>query len=147
MNFRSIRFPKKKVILEAQRNKKKVHLATLMDICDLKNAELEPKYQKYKGPVVLRSDIVEDDSGAHAVLTEQGSFASQKIAAKEDAVSAYTPVKMEDAPRMLRIPKSECPDIWIRLPRPKWPKSWSNIGDPVVPLEWNLYGHPLAGLL
>ena len=48
---------------------------------------------------------------------------------------------------LLKIPKSECPDIWIRLPRHKWPKSWSSMGDPVVPLERNLYGHPLAGLL
>ena len=46
----------------------------------------------------------------------------------------------------LKIPKSECPDIWIRLPRHKWPKSWSSMEDPVVPLEKNLYGHPLAGL-
>ena len=64
-----------------------------------------------------------------------------------DAVSAYTQVKMEDAHKSLKIPKSECPDIWIRLPRHKWPKSWSSMEDPVVPLERNLYGHPLAGLL
>ena len=54
---------------------------------------------------------------------------------------------MEDAPKLLKIPKSECPDICIRLPRHIWPKSWSSIEDPVVPLERNLYGHPLAGLL
>ena len=54
---------------------------------------------------------------------------------------------MEDAPKLLKIPKSECLDIWIRLPRHKWPKSWSSMEDPVVPLERNLYGHPLAGLL
>ena len=53
---------------------------------------------------------------------------------------------MEDAHKLLKIPKSECPDIWIRLPRHKWPKSWSSIEDPVVLLERNLYGHPLAGL-
>ena len=45
---------------------------------------------------------------------------------------------MEDAPKLLKIPKSECPDIWIRLPRHKWPKSWSCMEDPVVPLERNL---------
>ena len=56
-------------------------------------------------------------------------------------------MKMEDAPKLLEICKSECPDIGIRLPRHKWPKSWSSIEDPVVPLERNLYGHPLAGLL
>ena len=32
-----------------------------------------------------------------------------------DAVSACTQVKMEDAPTLLKIPESECPDRWIRL--------------------------------
>ena len=55
---------------------------------------------------------------------------------------------MEDAPTLLKIPKSECPDIWIRLPKHRWPKSWSSMEDPVVPLGSELqYGHPLAGLL
>ena len=55
---------------------------------------------------------------------------------------------MEDAAhKLLKIPKSECPDIWIRLPRHKWPKSWSSMEDPVVLLERNLYGHLLAGFL
>ena len=78
----------------------------------MKNAELEAKHQKYKGRVVLRGDIVKDDSGSYAVLTEQGSSASQMTAAKvmdiisrlpgcagqaADAVSAYTQVKMKDA--------------------------------------------------
>ena len=39
-----------------------------------------------------------------------------------DAVSAYTKVEMEDAHKLLKIPKSECPDIWIRLPRHKMDK-------------------------
>ena len=153
---------KKEVIDEARTSGAKVHFASLMDICHLKNAELEAKHQKYKGRVVLRGDIVKDDSGSYAVFTEQGSSASQMTAAKvmdiisrlpgcdgqaADAVSACTQVKMEDAHKLLKIPKSECPDIWIRLPRHKWPKSWSSMEDPVVPLERNLYGHPLAGLL
>ena len=53
----------------------------------------------------------------------------------------------KETAQLLKIPKSECPDIWIRLPRHKWPKSWSSMEDPVVPLERNLYGHPLAGQL
>ena len=52
-----------------------------------------------------------------------------------DAVSAYTQVKKEHVPKLLKIPKSECPDIWIRLPQHKWPKSWSSMEDPVVLLE------------
>ena len=147
---------------EARMKGTKVHFASLMDICHLKNAELEAKHQKYKGRVVLRGDIVKDDSGSYAVFTEQGSSASQMTAAKvmdiisrlpgcagqaADAVSAYFQVKMEDAHKLLKLPKTECPDIWIRLPRHKWPQSWSSMEDPVVPLERNLHGHPLAGLL
>ena len=64
-----------------------------------------------------------------------------------DAVSACTRERLEGAPRLLRILKSECPDFWRRFPRHKWPKSWSNIEDPVVLLERNLYGHPFAGPL
>ena len=129
---------KKEVIDEARTSGAKVHFASLMDMCHLKNAELEAKHQKYKGRVVLRGDIVKDDSGSYAVFTEQGSSASQMTAAKimdiisrlpgcdgqaADAVSADTQVKMEHAHKLLKIPKLECPDIWIRLPRHKWPKS------------------------
>ena len=53
-----------------------------MDICHLQNAELKTKHQKYKGRVVLRGDIVKDDSGSYAVFTERGSSASQMTAAK-----------------------------------------------------------------
>ena len=92
----------------------------------------------------------------------KGSSASQITAAKvmdvksklpgcagqaADAVSAYTQVQIEDAPSLLKIPKSECPDNWIRLPKHRWPKSWSSMEDPVVPLERNLYSHLLTGLL
>ena len=69
---------KNEVIAEGR----KVHFASLMDLCHLKNSELEPQYQKYKGRVVLRGDIVKDDSGSYAVFTEQGSSASQMTAAK-----------------------------------------------------------------
>ena len=100
---------KKEVIDEARTSGAKVHFASSMDIWCLKNAELEGKHQKYKGRVVLRGDILKDDSGSYAVFTEQGSSASQMTAAAKimdiisrlpgcdgqaaDAVSAYTPVK------------------------------------------------------
>ena len=110
---------KKEVIDEARTKGAKVHFASLMDICHLKNAELETRHQKYKGRVVLRSDIVKDASGSYAVFTEQGSSASQMTPAivmdiisrlpgcagqAADAVSAYTQVKMEDAPKLLKVP-------------------------------------------
>ena len=64
---------KKEVIDEARTSGAKVHFALLMDICHLKNAELETKLPKYKGRVVFRGEIVKDDSGSYAVFTEQGS--------------------------------------------------------------------------
>ena len=119
-----------------------------MDICHVKNMRSRnPKLPKYKARVVLREDIVKDDSGAHTLFTEQCSSASQFTAAKvmdvlvrlpgcagqaADAISAYTHFKMEDAPKLLNFPKSECPDILVRLPRHTWPKSWSNIEGPAV---------------
>ena len=105
------------MIDEARTSGAKVHFASLMDICHLKNAELEAKHQKYKGRVVLRGDIVKDDSGSYAVFTEQGSSASQMTAAKimdiisilpgcagqaADAVSAYTQMKMDDAHKLIK---------------------------------------------
>ena len=75
-----------------------------MDLCHHENSELKPQFQKYKGRVVLRGDIVKDDSGSYAVFTEQGSSSSQMTAPKvmdiisrlpccageaADAVSAY----------------------------------------------------------
>ena len=73
---------KSEVIDEARTKGAKVHFASLMDICHLRNAELETKNKKYKGRVVLRGDIVKDDSRSYAVFTEQGSSASQRTAAK-----------------------------------------------------------------
>ena len=75
---------KMEVIDEARNKGKTVHFASLMDLCHLKNSELEPQFQKYqgRGRVVLRGDIVKGDSGSYAVFTEQGSSASQMTAAK-----------------------------------------------------------------
>ena len=106
---------------------------------------------------------MKDDSASFAVVTEQGSSASQMTAAKvmdiisrlpgcagqaADAVSAYTQVKMEDVPKVLKISQiGMSRHLDSSTTTHKWPKSWSSMEDPVFPLERNLYGHPLAGLL
>ena len=99
---------KSEAIDEARTKGAKAHVASLLDICHLKNTELEAKHQKYKGRVVLRGDIVKDNSRSYAVFTEQGSSASQMTAVKimdiisrlpgcdgqaADAVLAYTQVQ------------------------------------------------------
>ena len=60
---------KNEVIAEARNEGKTVQFASLMDLCYLKNSELEPQFQKYKGRVVLRGNIVKDVSGSYAVFT------------------------------------------------------------------------------
>ena len=107
---------------------------------------------KYKGRVVLRGDVVKEDSGSYALRIEQGSSASHMTAAKvldviarlpdrageaRGAASAYSRVKIEDAPDLLRLPKSECPTVWIRLTRSRCSKSWDKLDDPLVPLGRN----------
>ena len=104
---------KKEVIKQAQSGCESVHFTSHMDLCHLKKPEPVSKFQKYKGRLVLRGDAVKDDSGAYVVFTEHGSSASQVTAAQvpgvmsrplgcagheSDAVSAYTHVKMKDAP-------------------------------------------------
>ena len=132
----------REVIQEARREERTVHFATLMDICHLKNVELEPKFEKYKGRVVLRGDTVKDNSHSHAVFTEHRSSASRMTAAKvmdstrmrrtssQRRISLHKST-LEDASKLLKIPKSECPNIWVRLPRhnglnhgPAWKTLW-----------------------
>ena len=101
---------RRRFFLEAQRDNKKVHFATLMVICHLKNAEWEPKLQKCKGRVVLRGNIVKDEAGAHAAFYWTGLVCVPKMTGGKvmdvvarlpdgdgqaaDAVSAYTRVKI-----------------------------------------------------
>ena len=97
---------KKEVIEEARNKGRKVHFASSMDLCHLKNSELEPPYQKYKGRVVLRGDIVRDDSRLYAVFTEQGSFASYMIAAKVmDIISKDCQLAQDK--RQMQYPRSK----------------------------------------
>ena len=50
---------KKDVIDEGRNEGETVHFASLMVLCHLENSELEPKFQKYKGRVVLRGENCE----------------------------------------------------------------------------------------
>ena len=154
---------KKDVIDEARKEGKTLHFASLMDICHLKNSELEPKFRKHKGRVVVRGDTVKYYLGSYAVFTEQGSCASQMTAVKvmdiisrlpgcagqaADAVSAYTQGK-----------NGRCINVFkkcrFRMSRhfgyvyhntngqnhgPAWKTQF-------VPLGRNLYGHSLTSLL
>ena len=51
---------------ESQKQKRGQWEGTLMDFCHLENSEMEQKFQTYKGRVVLRGDVVKDNSGSYA---------------------------------------------------------------------------------
>ena len=140
----------------------KVHFASLMGLCHLKNSELHPQYQKHKGRVVLRGHIVKENfwfvCSVHWTriisISNDGCKshgheikASRMFRTRSWCSIRFYPGQNGRCINVIKNPKSEWPDIWIRLPRHKWPKPWSSMEDPVVPLERNLCGHPLAGLL
>ena len=56
-------------------------------------------------------------------------FKTTRMRRTNSRCSIRFPGRKEDARMLLKIPKSECPDIWIRPPKHKWPKSWSRMED------------------
>ena len=145
---------KKDVALEAQRDKRKVHFATLMDLCHLNIAELETKLQKYK-----------DRGRAPGTHCKRRLWSLRSL--------HWT--------RLLCVPDDCRKNNWLycKMTRLWWISSWcsicahsgkirgcsqisrcldtssrqicseimGNIEDPVITLERNLYGYPVAGLL
>ena len=124
---------------------------------------MEPQFQKDKGRVVFRGDMVKEESGSYAVFTEQGSRASQTTAAKVMDVIYQGHQDGQDKPQTqyVHTPRSEwkmhhdCEKFGSQIVQifgyvyqnEKWPISWSIMEDPGVPLERNLYGHFVAGVL
>ena len=74
-------------------------------------------------------DTVKENSGSHAVFTEQGSASQMTTATVMDIISRLPglrwtssgcSVRLEDAPALLKPSRSKFPDMWIR------PESLSN---------------------
>ena len=119
---------KKEVVDEARKKGRKAHFRVIDGSLSSQEFGVRTSTSKVQRErVVLRGDTVKDDSGSYAVFAEQGSSASQMTAAKvmdiisripgcagqaSDAVSANTQVKVEGAPTLLKIPKSECLQIF-----------------------------------
>ena len=88
-----------------------------------------------KGASVLLCDVVKDDSGSYAVFAQQKSHAAQMIPGcagqVSDAVSACAQIRMEDAPTLLTLPKSERPDVGFGYHDTNGPKTWPSVEEPV----------------
>ena len=102
-------------------------------------------------PILLRCDIVKDDSGAYAVFNEQGSSASQMTAAKVMDVNARRRIstrpksKWKMHHRYWNFQSQNVQILGYAYRNTNGPNhAWSSMEDPLVPL---LYGHPLTGLL
>ena len=67
---------------EARADGREVHFGSLMELCSIKNSQLEKEFWTYKGRIVFRGDVVKDENGQFAVFTEQGASASHMAAAK-----------------------------------------------------------------
>ena len=148
-------------VRDAKKMRMNSSFPTLMCLCHLKNSDTGPKVQKYKVRVVLQGDVVKGYSDGCDVLGAGLVSVTKKQRPQKfwmlsrdyldteghtsDAVYAYA-VKMEDAPRLLKLQKSKCHDIWIPLSRKMWRKTWQIIEEPVFLLEKNLYGFSVEGL-
>ena len=130
----------KEVIDEARKEGKTVRFASLMDICHLKNSELDPKFQKYKGRVVLRGDIVKDDSGSHAVHRARFICVTNDGGKSDGCHRKTTRMRRTSSRRSISLHPSQhgrCTiDVKkfhsqnVQILKHKWPKSWAGIGRP-----------------
>ena len=122
-----------------------------------------PNTRKNNGRVVFRGDIVKDDSDPYAELhwtrfvcvsndssENSGCYSKTTRLCRtygRPSVRLHPTMNGRMFPKLLKFPKSQCPDVWIHFSLHKRPKSLSNIKDLVVLLERTLQGHPLAVLL
>ena len=115
--------------------------STLMDMCYLKNSALGPNFQKCKGCCCAETRCCEGRFRLVCSVPEQGSSASQMTAATvlhaifglpgcsgqaSDAVSAYTQVKLEYAPKHLNFwfrNATHCGFVCLRPDGPKQDKN------------------------
>ena len=113
--------PKSEVVQQAKKDGRSVHVAIPMNFCHLKHSELAKHLHRYKGRCSRRDDV-KDDSGTEQFSQNQelkvfkhGSRNTSSIQvpdsvawqATNHAVSAYTHVRMSEAPTLLRLPEEE----------------------------------------
>ena len=136
---------------EAIKNKTKVHVGKIFEICVEKGSELPQgdPMRKFKGRTVFQGNNVKDEAADVALFAELGSSPANMEAGK--ALDAYgsTPgnrTSQGDGKQAYTQALMQGILTWIRLPRNRWPKEWIGVyTDPVVLLILALYGHPDSG--
>ena len=75
-----------------------IHLARLIVLCHLKNAQLDQRFWAYKGRIVLGGDQIKNEDNQFAVFSEQGTAASHLMAARFlDALARMPGMAGQDA--------------------------------------------------
>ena len=136
---------------EAMKNKTKVHVGKIFEICVEKGSELPlgDPMRKFKGRTVFQGNNVKDEAADVALFAEPGSSPANMEAGK--AVDAYGSMpgnrtSQGDGKQAYTQALMQGILTWIRLPRNRWPKEWIGVyKDPVVLLVLALYGHPDSG--
>ena len=136
---------------EAIKNKTKVHVGKIFEICVEKGSELPQgdPMRKFKGRTVFQGNNVKDEAADVALFAELGSSPANMEAGK--ALDAYGSMpgnwtSQGDGKQAYTQALMQGILTWIRLPRNRWPKEWIGVfKDPVVLLVLALYGHPDSG--
>ena len=141
----------KRLLSRHRKEGKTVHFATLMNLCHIRNSEWDNKFQKYKGRVALRGDVLKADADSYVVFTEQGSSASHIAAKVLDVISRLPGCagQASNAVIRLHLSKNGRRSKVILITRIRVPNHLGSSTKipPVVPLERHVSGDPLAGLL
>ena len=133
---------------EAIKNKTKVHVGKIFEICVEKGSEISlgDPMRKFKGRTVFQGNNVKDEAADVALFAELGSSPTNMEAGKAlDAYGAMPGNKTTQGDGNQAYTQALMQGIltWIRLPRNRWPKEWIGVyKDPVVLLILASYGHP-----
>jgi len=137
---------------EAIKNKTKVHVGKIFEICVEKGSELPlgDPMRKFKGRTVFQGNNVKDEAADVGLFAELGSSPANMEAGK--ALDAYGSMpgnrtSQGDGKQAYTQALMQGILTWLRLPRNRWPKEWIGVyKDPVVLLILALYGHPDSGV-
>ena len=104
------------VVSNRKRPGKKLYFGSVRDLCHQKHSERTDLPAEYKGRVIFQGNMMRDETGFYAIMSEQGTSASHMAGAKildglarmpgmtghdSDARSAYTQVRLAEAARLL----------------------------------------------
>jgi hypothetical protein len=116
-----------------QKDKKKVHIGRVFELCHEKGSELPlgDLARKFKGRVVFMGNQVRDEQNNTAIFSELSSAPATMEAAKAADVSSLLPGhsgQTADGDMAYIQARLEGTETWVLLPRHRWPSDWVERG-------------------